>query len=138
MIAGGSRFYWSLNDDKLLPDWGIPGHIGDGLVQYPENVTRDVLPIPVHSHNDYWRRIPLYDALYWGCTSVEADVWLLKDDPELYVGHKKGSLAKRRTLKSLYVDPIVGLLDAMNTPDKLSGGNQTWRGVFDERPEQTL
>lgn len=138
VIAGGSRFYWDLNDDGLFPGWGLPGHIGNGLVQYPGDVTRDVLPVPVHSHNDYWRRIPLYDALYWGCTSVEADVWLLTNDSELYVGHNKGSLTERRTFRRLYMNPIVELLDAMNTQSKLSSGNETWRGVFDKDPQQTL
>jgi hypothetical protein len=43
---------------------------------YPTDITRDLLPIPVHSHNDYWRERPFYTGLSKGCTSTEADVWL--------------------------------------------------------------
>jgi hypothetical protein len=34
------------------------------------------VPVGCHSHNDYWRRVPLYSALQAGCIGVEADVWL--------------------------------------------------------------
>jgi hypothetical protein len=72
-------------DDKFLPNWGAAGHFGEGLKEYPTDATRDVIPIPCHSHNDYWRRVPLFDAIHWGCTGVEADVWLFDD--ELFVGY---------------------------------------------------
>jgi hypothetical protein len=83
------------------------------LAEYPTDVTRDVLPLPCHSHNDYWRRVPLFDAIHWGCTSVEADVWQFEDQKDLLVGHSAASLTPGRTLRSLYVDPIVELLDKM-------------------------
>jgi hypothetical protein len=72
-------------DDKFLPHWGAAGHYGEGLADYPTDATRDVTPIPCHSHNDYWRRVPFWDAIHWGCTSVEADVWFFDD--ELFVGY---------------------------------------------------
>lgn len=86
-------------------DWNLPTK--DLL-----DVTQHVTPIPCHSHNDYWRRIPLYDALRAGCTGVEADVWLFNQ--ELYVGHSTNALTRTRTLRSMYVDPLVQLLDHYN------------------------
>lgn len=68
-------------------------------------------PIPCHSHNDYERKHPLFDALSAGCTSVEADIWSLPKSTELYVGHRKNSLSDDRTLKKLYLSPLEDLLD---------------------------
>jgi hypothetical protein len=86
--AFGSEYFGRDADDydeKFLPNWGAAGHFGEGLKDYPTDATRDVTPIPCHSHNDYWRRVPFWDAIHWGCTSVEADVWLFDD--ELFVGY---------------------------------------------------
>ncbi|KAK5133311.1 hypothetical protein LTR08_007836 [Meristemomyces frigidus] len=118
----------------LLRDWGTPGHVGEGFASYATDVTRDILPIPCHSHNDYWRRIPLFDALRSGCTGVEADVWLFGE--ELFVGHNLAALTSNRTFKNLYVNPLVSLLDNMNP--RSSFGEATGHGVFDVDPQQTL
>lgn len=40
-----------------------------------EGLTRDVYPKPLHSHNDYWRAHPLFDALSVGAVSIESDIW---------------------------------------------------------------
>jgi len=44
---------------------------------YPTDFTRNILPKPFHSHNDYWRDVPFYSGLSQGAISTEADVWLL-------------------------------------------------------------
>jgi hypothetical protein len=144
----------AVTDLSFMPDWGHSGKIGEGLAHYPTDATRDVMPIrkclrnrylylpirltllfaAVHSHNDYWRRIPLYEALHYGCTGVEADVWHIGDD--LFVGHSTSSLTPNRTLTSLYVDPLVALLDKQN-PNTTFGDTKN-HGVFDEDPNQTL
>lgn len=93
-----------------------------------------MIPVPIHSHNDYWRRIPLWEALHYGCTGVEADVWLYDDD--LFVGHNTASLSKNRTFRSLYVDPLVELLDKQNPHTEFA--NTSRHGVFDEVSDQTL
>ena len=41
-----------------------------------EELNRDVYVKPLHSHNDYWRHQPLFDALSVGCVSVESDIWV--------------------------------------------------------------
>lgn len=134
-IVGRSSLLWdAVDQDDFMPDWGKLGHVGSDLASYPTDATRDVLPIPCHSHNDYWRRIPLFEALHWGCTSVEADVWLFDDD--LYVGHSTAALTKNRTFRSLYVNPLRELLDHMNPTTDF--GATSGHGVFDTSPNQTL
>ena len=93
---------------SLVASWHtrVPQSLGE-----PEMVTtltRGILPVPCHSHNDYWRRIPLYEALAAGCTGIEADVWLHGDD--LLVGHTMSSLTVERSLDDLYIDPIKSIL----------------------------
>lgn len=120
--------------DNFLPNWGKPGHDGEGLAHYPTDATRDVTPLPVHSHNDYWRRIPLFEALHYGCIGVEADVWHF--DHDLFVGHNTASLTRNRTFRSLYVDPIITILDKMNPNTDFV--NATKHGVWDTDSGQTL
>ncbi|KAF7197929.1 Altered inheritance of mitochondria protein 6-like [Pseudocercospora fuligena] len=136
VLIGRAQLFWD-NDvyDNWMPDWGKSGQPGDGLSHYPTDATRDVIPIPCHSHNDYWRKRPLFDAIHWGCTGVEADVWLF--DEELYVGHNTASLTKNRTFRNLYINPLVDLLDKMN-PNSTFSPNTTGHGVFDEDPNQSL
>lgn len=50
-----------------------------------QSLSRNSSPVPDHSHNDYWRRIPLFEALGSGCISVEADIHVRHS--ELLVGH---------------------------------------------------
>jgi hypothetical protein len=109
----------------------------DDIAHWPTDFTREVIPVGCHSHNDYWRRIPLFSALQAGCIGVEADVWLF--DEELYVGHTRSALTKRRTLRSLYVDPLVRILDRQNpvTPFQRTIDLPP-HGVFDTDPGQSL
>lgn len=58
----------------------------------------------IHSHNDYIRNAPFWEAYANGLESIEADVILLNG--ELYVAHENESITPERTLKSLYLDPI--------------------------------
>lgn len=85
---------------------------------------REVAPLArAHAHNDYVHARPLLDALSDGFTSVEADVWLV--DGELLVGHDQASLKPRRTLASLYLDPLTKRV-------KAHGGSvfRRWPGTF--------
>ena len=122
---------------RILRQWGKPGQIGDGLSSWPTDFSRGILPIPCHSHNDYWRRVPLYSAIEAGCISVEADVWLIDD--ELYVGHSRASLTNERTFASLYISPLLEILSHQNpTTSFHPNGNTSLDGVFDTTPEQSL
>ncbi|KAK0668839.1 hypothetical protein QBC41DRAFT_356263 [Cercophora samala] len=122
------------NDYDPFVNWGQPNTGTEELSWYPTDFLRDITPLPCHSHNDYWRRVPLFDALYAGCTGVEADVWLFNN--ELLVGHDLASLQANRTFESLYVNPIVNILEKQNP--KTPYYNGTLNGVFDVDPSQTL
>ncbi|KAL8832455.1 MAG: hypothetical protein Q9170_004866 [Blastenia crenularia] len=130
--------------------WGLPSPSRQkALISWPTDFSRDITPIPVHSHNDYWRRVPLYDALTAGCTGVEADVWFdpsLKDD--LFVGHTRKSLTSARTLKSLYINPLLSILKNQNAASNLltndttttpsSQPNNNKIGIYDTKPSESL
>lgn len=79
---------------------------------FDHSLTQDTIPLQCHSHNDYHRRTPLYEALSIGCTGVEVDIWIFED--ELYVGHNANTLTRNRTLRSMYLDPLMELLDHKN------------------------
>ncbi|KAG5984176.1 hypothetical protein E4U55_005789 [Claviceps digitariae] len=57
---------------------------------------------------------PLYSALAAGCMGVDADVWLSPDKTNLLVGHQASHLSVKRTLQSLYLDPIKQILGKLN------------------------
>ena len=106
---------------------------------WPTDFTADIQPVACHSHNDYWRKKPLFSAIEVGCSSVEADVWLFDDSDELYVGHSVSSLTADRTLNSLYIDPLLDILSRQNpTTQFLTDTNQPPNGVFDTDPTQPL
>ncbi|GAA6024701.1 hypothetical protein JCM11491_003621 [Sporobolomyces phaffii] len=111
-------------------------------ISYPTSLTRDIVPKNVHSHNDYWRQVPLFDALSYGCKSFEADIHLVGsgNDTDLLVGHKTVSLSHARTLKSLYLDPLEQILDMQNPQTALATNdpNDTLNGVYDYAPEETV
>jgi hypothetical protein len=123
--------------DWILEHWGDPGQPSEGLSHWPTDITGDVRPVACHSHNDYWRKVPLYEAIHAGCVGVEADVWLF--DEELYVGHNTYSLTPNRTLTSLYINPLLDILDKQNPITRFQPVHETPpHGVFDEEPSQTL
>lgn len=103
---------------------------------------RDVHIANVHSHNDYWRDIPLLTSLSYGCASTEADVWLANG--ELLVGHDVASLRPERTFSSLYVEPLVQILDQKNPTTEYTAyaqnqfGYSEKNGVYDTDSSRSL
>ena len=64
----------------------------------------------LHSHNDYLRNVPFWEAFGAGAASIEVDVILENGQP--MVAHERESIESQRTLRSLYLEPIrqaVGL-----------------------------
>ncbi|KAH7391556.1 hypothetical protein BKA64DRAFT_756728 [Cadophora sp. MPI-SDFR-AT-0126] len=118
------------------------------LTPFPDDFTRGVLAIPCHSHNDYWRHVPLLDAISAGCSSVEADIWVSAEQSqatntsELYVGHSRGSLRPERTLKDMYIDPLLYILDQVNRPmantPPANTSTGTVNGIFEANPNSTM
>jgi hypothetical protein len=124
------------NHTATTVEWSLPNTASSDVSSHLLEITRDVTPIFCHSHNDYWRRVPLYDALHWGCTGVEADVWLFDD--ELYVGHNTNALTPNATFRNMYVDPLVKMLDHKNEVGQFAASSDMKNGVFDTEPTQTL
>jgi len=58
-----------------------------------------------HAHNDYAHPRPLLDALDHGFCNVEADIFLV--DGQLLVGHTRKEVKPERTLRGLYLDPLL-------------------------------
>lgn len=63
-----------------------------------------------HAHNDYEHPRPLLDALDHGFTSIEADVFVV--DGDLLVAHEAEDLTPERTLRGLYLDPLLARVRA--------------------------
>ncbi len=63
-----------------------------------------------HSHNDYLNDRPFFRAYENGFGSIEADVFPVNG--VLCVAHSKNSIQPQRTLKSLYLQPLLASLIA--------------------------
>ncbi|KAJ7492533.1 hypothetical protein FB451DRAFT_536856 [Mycena latifolia] len=99
------------------------------LLRYPTDFTQNIVPKAIHSHNDYWRDVPLLTALSFGVASVEADVWLVNET--LYVGHEMAALTTDRTLDSLYIQPLLSILAGQNPKSQFTVNQTSINGVFD-------
>ena len=62
----------------------------------------------LHSHNDYWRRAPLLEALDAGCISIEADVFA--HNGELAVAHDRNRIQDNKTLTAMYLEPLAKIV----------------------------
>lgn len=118
---------------EIASNWVEPDSANQGVAKWPDNLSGGIQPVSVHSHNDYTRHVPIFDALAVGCESVEADIWLRNND--LLVGHSEGSLSPERTLRSLYIDPLARILEQQN---KYHPAAATSVGVFDSSPSTSL
>ncbi|PSR99261.1 PLC-like phosphodiesterase [Coniella lustricola] len=109
----------------------------DPKYTYPTSLTQGIIPKSFHSHNDYWRPVPVYSALSTGAISIEADVWLYNG--VLHVGHEESALTSARTFDSLYIQPLLSILQRQNPSNSsfLTLGT-TYNGVYDTDGSQTL
>lgn len=120
--------------DAIVKSWKEPNQNGAYQYTWRDDFSRDVVPKNCHSHNDYWRSVPLYAALAAGCTSVEADIWL-SEDQELLVGHTWSSTTPHRTLRNLYLDPLSTIFEHRNVTPASEPNKET--GLFDSDPSTT-
>ena len=61
-------------------------------------------PVILHSHNDYERTAPFWEAYSQHCGSIEADVFW--QDEQLLVGHEVAHLTPERNFRAMYVYQI--------------------------------
>lgn len=99
---------------EVTPDYAPFGGKNASILQSPADWNRNTYPIFVHSHNDYERPVPVFQALSYGVLSIESDVWLNPKDNKLYVGHDAFSLTRERTFDALTVQPLVKAIDQAN------------------------
>ncbi|KAK6459241.1 uncharacterized protein RJT20DRAFT_124435 [Scheffersomyces xylosifermentans] len=123
-----------------------------------EGLTRDVYVKPLHSHNDYWRELPLFDALSIGAVSIESDVWYFPKsykfvrtvtettsntteeetryfrNNEVYVGHNQVFLQPINTLFNLYLNPLYQFLNYVNPSFSWSDGSDNSQSPLLESP----
>ncbi len=78
-------------------------------------------PVSIHSHNDYERTVPFYEAYSQHCVSIEADVYL--QDGEILVAHDRKDVTSDRTLREMYIEPIVKIFR--------ENGGRMWKGSDD-------
>ncbi|KAE8445915.1 hypothetical protein EG329_012694 [Mollisiaceae sp. DMI_Dod_QoI] len=122
---------------KIVASWAEPGTATPAPPSWLPNFSKDILPKPIHSHNDYWRPVPLFEALSLGVTGVEADCHLINGS--LYVGHKTSSLRPNLTFRSLYLDPLFDILTNQNQKQNNSVTNSTTiKGVWDTHPKRSI
>ncbi|KAL3601786.1 Altered inheritance of mitochondria protein 6 [Fusarium poae] len=116
------------------------GDAADSAKRWVEDLSPRVSPVMVHSHNDYLRPRPLFSALSVGCASVEADIWLSSNGRDLLVGHHWWNLRPEKTLQSLYITPLLQILDTLNSPHHVDNHTSTdsAAGVFVTEPNKTL
>lgn len=81
-----------------------------GYAQIPQGF-KPGKPLPYgHSHNDYTRKTPLWEALSFGFTSLEIDIFLASDN-SLRVSHIPLALNTKPTLEELYLKPLKTWID---------------------------
>ncbi|MBP1612954.1 MAG: Alkaline phosphatase [Bacteroidetes bacterium] len=64
-------------------------------------------PVKIHSHNDYTRTIPFYEAYSQKIYSIEID--LFYRNGKFYVSHDEADIDKQKTFDALYLDPLIAL-----------------------------
>lgn len=76
-------------------------------IAWAQTIAKEVIPVG-HSHNDYTRKKPLFDALENGFCSVEIDVFAYKN--QLVVSHIPLALFAKPTIEDLYLKPLAKIL----------------------------
>ena len=61
-------------------------------------------PANLHSHNDYEKPFPYWEAYNQGYGSIEADIFLKGNN--LFIAHDTNQLKMVRTLDSFYLQPL--------------------------------
>lgn len=94
-------------------------------------------PVLLHSHNDYERSEPFWEAYNEHFDSIEADVYCI--DGTLFVSHDKKDIKPERTFDALYLQPVLQVF-GQNGGRAWAGSGQTLQLLIDikESTEPTL
>lgn len=66
-------------------------------------------PVKIHSHNDYTRTVPFYQAYAQKIYSIEVDMFYR--DGEFYVSHDEADIQPQKTFEAMYLRPLLSLYD---------------------------
>jgi len=69
-------------------------------------------PVKIHSHNDYTRTMPFYEAYSQKIYSIEVDLFYRNDT--FYVSHEEADINSQKTFESLYLNPLLSLYKINN------------------------
>ncbi|GAW23183.1 hypothetical protein ANO14919_127330 [Xylariales sp. No.14919] len=134
-ISEGSALTFTSNLAESDEDKPAPA---TNVSTWLSGASRTVIPRACHSHNDYWRKVPLFTALTAGCTGIEADVWLSDDGKDLLVGHDRPSSRSTKTLQSMYIEPLLGILNGRNPTWATDSEDDRAQGIFATQPNTTV
>lgn len=81
-------------------------------VPFFSQFTKAQYPVKIHSHNDYTRSVPFYEAYSQKIYSLEADMFYR--DGNFYVSHDEKDINPQHTFQSMYLQPLISLYKMNN------------------------
>lgn len=90
--------------------------------------------ILIHSHNDYDRKVPFYQAYAQQVASIEADIF--EKNGQLLVAHDSNQLQTAQTIDDLYINPIVNIF-RLNAGKPWKDSNDTLTLLVDMKTPAT-
>ncbi|GAA5883857.1 hypothetical protein JCM16303_007418 [Sporobolomyces ruberrimus] len=101
-------------------------------------MTHNITPRFIHSHNDYTRDTPFFDALKHGVMSFEADLHIVRegDFVDLAVSHDAVEFKGHQSFKTVYLDPLEFLLD--DAESRRHNANGSFSGLYDNDPTKSI
>ncbi|KAF3048763.1 Altered inheritance of mitochondria protein 6 [Didymella keratinophila] len=117
-----------------VENWKEPDQNGPYKFEWTDDLSRDIIPKACHSHNDYWRHVPLYAA--FRSRLRQCGSGHLADPIQLATSHSWLTTTQRRTLRSLYLDPLAFMLSARNVTPASASPKET--GLFDANPNTSV
>ncbi len=88
----------------------------------------------IHSHNDYLRAVPFFEAYINGASSIEMDIHL--HNGELYVAHDFDEIISTYTFEELYIKPLTMLIKRGVFPAE--NNKQPLQYLFDIKSKNSL
>ena len=88
----------------------------------------------IHSHNDYLRELPFYEAYINGASSIEMDIHHHND--ELYVAHDFDKIIESYTFEELYIKPLLTLIHRGVFPK--NEGDKPLQYLFDIKSKNSI
>ncbi len=89
-------------------------------------------PVKIHSHNDYMRTMPFYEAYSQRAYSIEVDMFYCNGT--FYVAHDREDIDEQKTFETLYLAPILSLY-RINEGKAWADSEHTFQVLIDIKSE---